>query len=282
MRLLSLFAIAAGLCYAQRTEGSFERTLSVNGFVELDLTTDSGGIFVVPGPPGTVHIRGILKSGNNLGNWLFGGSAESRIRELEAHPPIEQSGNTIKVAVRDRSLLRNVSMRIEVTAPRDSRLRARADSGGIEVRGIKGPVDSQTDSGGIHVTDIDSEVRASADSGGIHIRRVNGPVHARADSGGIDALEVAGSVDAEADSGGIRVSQTTPAPVKTRTDSGGSDITLAKSGGYDIRAHAGSGGITAPEVTVSGNISRHEINGRLRGGGPLVDVQADSGQITIR
>ena len=31
MKLFALFAIAAGLCYAQRPEGSFERTLNVSG-----------------------------------------------------------------------------------------------------------------------------------------------------------------------------------------------------------------------------------------------------------
>jgi hypothetical protein len=279
MRLFALLAIAVGLCHAQRADGTFERTLNVTGFVDLDLATDAGGIHVVPGPPGTVRIRGILKADNN---WFTRGDVESRIRELEMHPPIEQNGNTIRVAVRSRSLLKGISMRLEVEAPRDSRLRARADSGGIDVRGIKGPVECHTDSGGIHAGEIDSEVRATADSGGIHIRRVNGPVYARADSGGIEAIEIAGSVDAQADSGGLRVSQTTPALIKARTDSGGAEITLARAGGYDIRAHAGSGRITANDVTVSGAISRHDVNGKLRGGGPLVDVQADSGHIDIR
>jgi hypothetical protein len=279
MRLCALFAIAVGLCQAQRTDGSFDRTLSVTGFVDLDLATDAGGIHVIPGPPGTVRIRGILKAGDN---WFTRGDVESRIRELELHPPIEQNGNSIRVAVRSRSLLRGISMRLEVEAPRDSRLRARADSGGIDVRGIKGPVECQTDSGGIHASEIDGQVRATADSGGIHVRRVNGPVYARADSGGIEAMEIAGSVDAEVDSGGVRVSQTTPALIKARTDSGGAEITLARAGGYEIRAHAGSGRITAPDVTVSGAISRHDVNGKLRGGGPLVDVQADSGHIDIR
>jgi hypothetical protein len=278
MRLFSLFAIAAGLCYAQRPEGSFERTLSVTGPVELDLTTDSGGISVVSGPAGRVRIRGILKAN---GNWFRRGDVESRIREVEAHPPVVQTGNSIRVTDTDRRLFRDISMRLEVEVPRDSRLRARADSGGIDVRGIKGPVDCKTDSGGITAGDIDGEVRAAADSGGIHIRRVTGPVFARADSGGIDALEVAGSVDAECDSGGVRISQTTPASIRTRTDSGGADIVLAKTGGYDIRAQAGSGGISARDVTVSGNISRHELNGKLRGGGAMVDVRTDSGRIDI-
>jgi Putative adhesin len=279
MKVLALFGIAVGLCYAQREDGSFERTLSVSGFADVELTTDAGGIDVVPGPAGTIRIRGILRAGDN---WFRRGDVESRIRELEAHPPIVQNGNSIRVEARDRSMLRDISMRLEVEAPRDTRLRARADSGGIDVRGIKGPVECHTDSGGIHASEIDSEVRAVADSGGIHIRRVNGPVYARADSGGIEAVEVSGSIDAEVDSGGVRVSQTAPAPIKARSDSGGADITLARTGGYDIQAHAGSGRITAPDVAVSGRISRHELNGKLRGGGALVDVRTDSGHIDIR
>ena len=278
MRLFALFALGLGLGHAQMV-GSFDRTLKVNGFVELDLATDAGGISVIPGPPGVVRIHGILRAGNN---WFSRGDVESRIRELETHPPIEQSGNSIRVAVRSRTLLRNIAMRLEVEVPRDSRLRARADSGGIDVRGIKGPVDCRTDSGGIHASEIDSEVRVAADSGGIHVRRVNGPVYARADSGGIEALEIAGSVDVGVDSGGVRVWQTTPALIRTRTDSGGADIRLARTGGYEIRAHAGSGRITAPNVLVSGTVSRHDLNGRLRGGGPLVDVRAGSGNVDIR
>ena len=279
MRLLAIFAIAVGLCYGQRADGSFERTLNVTGSADLELTTDAGGIDVVPGPPGTIRIRGILKAEDN---WFHSrADVESRIRELEAHPPIVQNGNSIRVEVRDRHLLRGISMRLEVETPSDSRLRARADSGGIDVRGIKGPVDCHTDSGGIHASEIDSEVRATADSGGIHIRRVNGPVYAHADSGGIEAMEISGSVDAEVDSGGVRVSQTAPASIKARSDSGGADITLARTGGYDIQAHAGSGGITVPDVTVSGRISQHEVNGKLRGGGALVDVRTDSGHIDI-
>ena len=277
--VLALLSISLGVCYAQKYNGSFDRTLKVTGFVDLDLATDSGGIYVVPGPPGSVRIRGLLKAGDN---WFTRGNAESRIRDLEAHPPIEQSGNSIRVAVHDQSRLRGISMRLEIEAPPESRLRARADSGGIDVRGIKGPADCQTDSGGIRITDIGGEVRASADSGGIHIRRANGPVYARADSGGIEALDVAGAVDAQADSGGVRISQTAPAPIKSRTDSGGALITLARTGGYDIRAHAGSGSITAPDVTVNGTISRNNLNGKLRGGGPLVDVQVDSGHLEIR
>ena len=279
MRFCILFAVATAISFAHPPEGSFERTFEVNGAVELDLNTDSGGISVVPGPPGTVRVRGILKAS---GFRFRQGDIERRLRDLEANPPVTQNGNTIRVAVRDPQLLRDISMRLEVQAPQNSRLRARADSGGIEVRGIMGPVDCETDSGGIHANEIDGEVRARADSGGIHIRRVNGAVYAQADSGGIDALEVAGAVEAVVDSGGIRISQTKAAPIKAQSDSGGADITLASASGYELQARSDSGGISAPELTVSGTISRRHVSGKLRGGGPLVDVRTDSGRISIR
>jgi len=278
LKLLPIFAIAVSLAYAQ-PEGSFERTLHVTGTVDLDLTTDAGGIVVIPGAPGAVRIRGILRAS---GDWMERGDVKGRIRELEAHPPIDQSGNTIRVAVHDHTLLKGLAMRLEVEVPRETRLRARADSGGIEVRGIQGPIDCKTDSGGIHAAEIDRDVRAAADSGGIHIRRVNAPVYAHTDSGGIEALEIAGSVDASADSGGITISQTAPGFVKARVDSGGVRVTLVGSAGYDVRASAESGRIHADGVSVSGTFSPHEMNGKLRGGGPLVDLHADSGDVEIR
>src|SRR5260370_32909747 len=106
-RLFALFAITVALCQAQRTDGSFDRPLNVTGFVDLDLATDAGGIHVIPGPPGTVRIRGILKAGDN---WFTRGDVESRIRELERHPPIEQAVNSIRGAVRSRSLLSGLSI----------------------------------------------------------------------------------------------------------------------------------------------------------------------------
>jgi hypothetical protein len=279
MRFCVLFAVAAAVSFAQRPEGSFEQTFTVNGAVDLDLNTDSGGISVVPGPPGTVRVRGILKANRFR---FRQDDVERRIRDLEAHPPIAQNGNSVRVGVRDPQVLRDISMRLEVQAPQDSRLRARADSGGIEVRGIKGPIDCEADSGGIHADEIGGEVRARADSGGIHIRRVSGPVYAQADSGGIDALEVGGAVEAVVDSGGIRISQTKAASIKAHSDSGGADITLASTSGYELQAHSDSGGIMAPELTTTGSISRRHVTGKLRGGGPLVDVRTDSGRISIR
>lgn len=280
MKGFAAFALTAGMAAAVDADGRFERTLKVSGAVDLDVMTDSGGISVKPGSAGSVQIRGLLKG--HRGSWLSWGDIQSRIRALEKNPPIEQSGNTIRVGhVRDRNLLRGVSMRLEILTPPNTRLRAQADSGGIQVAGIEGPAECKTDSGGIEADDIGTEVRAVADSGGIRIHNIRGKVYARADSGGIEATGVGGPIDVKTDSGGIRVAQTTPGPISAGADSGGARLKLASAGGYDIRASSSSGRVTVPEMTVRGTMSPHRAEGKLRGGGPLVEIHVDSGNIEI-
>jgi len=272
-----LFVLTSGLlCGAE--DGSFEKSVAVSGVVDLDVKTDSGGITVRQGAAGSVSIHAILKAERN---WFSSGDVEARMRELESHPPVEQMGNRVRVGYAREGLLKGISMRLEIETPVDTQLRARADSGGIRVESIRGPVDCKTDSGGIEVQDISGNVRAAADSGGIHVKSVNGSPVAHVDSGGIEARGIAGSIDAQTDSGSVRLEQTTPAPISARAESGGVTVTLAHGAGYDISADAESGRVSVPEITVHSVFSSHHIDGKVGGGGPLVKVRVDSGSITI-
>jgi hypothetical protein len=276
--LVSL-TLTASLMAAADEEGSFDKSLAVSGPVDLDVRTDSGGITVRSGSSGSVRVHAILKSQHG---WFSSGDVDARIRELERNPPVEQSGNRVRIGyVNDRNLLRGISMRLEIETPSDSQVHARADSGGIRVERIRGPVDCKTDSGGIEIHDVAADVHAAADSGGIHISNIKGSVSARVDSGGIDAMDVAGSIDAETDSGGIRLGQISPASIRAKADSGGVSVRLAPGGGYDISVDSSSGHISVPEMTVSSSFSRHHIEGKVRSGGPLVKIHVDSGNITI-
>ncbi|MFL6354808.1 MAG: DUF4097 family beta strand repeat-containing protein [Bryobacteraceae bacterium] len=128
---------------------------------------------------------------------------------------------------------------------------------------------------------FNTDVRAAADSGGIHLSNINGSAFVHVDSGGIEATQLAGTIDAQADSGGIRVGQTRPAPIRARADSGGVTVKLASNGGYDISAESDSGHISVPEMIVRGSFSPHHVEGKVRGGGPEVNVHVDSGNVTV-
>jgi hypothetical protein len=269
--------LAAVSATGRDIERKFERTVNVAGRTDLDIITDAGGISVRSGRAGAVEIHVTLKADDRHSD------AESHMRALEQNPPIEHSGNTIRIGyVKDKSLLRHVSMRFEILAPQDTSVRARADSGGISVEGIAGPADCAADSGGIDVRDVASEVRANADSGGVRIRNVRGRVVAHVDSGGVEAIGVAGPMEITTDSGGVEVEQTEPAPVHVRVDSGGARVKLASTSGYDVRVRSDSGRVTLSQVSVQGTITPNHIDGKIRGGGPLVDVQVDSGNVDIQ
>ncbi len=273
-----LLTMTAGLLTAAE-EGSFEKSLTVSGPVDLDVKTDSGGITIRQGSSGSVSIHAILKADHG---W-FGssGDVEARIRELERHPPVEQNGNHVRVGYVPGNELKDISMRLEIETPADTQLRARADSGGIRVEGVRGPVDCKTDSGGIEIHDVSANVHAAADSGGIHVRNVKGALFAHVDSGGIEATGIAGSIDAQSDSGRVNLAQTTAAPINAKAESGGVTVTLAHGAGYDIDADTDSGRISIPEMTVHSSFSSHHVEGKVAGGGPLVKIQADSGSVTI-
>jgi hypothetical protein len=263
-------------------EGAFERTLAVSGPVTLDVSTNSGVIRVLKGEAGSVRIRGVLRPRSSLFAGVFmGGTPTERIRRLEACPPIAQDGNAIGVGdVTDRWLLRGINLLLEITTPADTEVRALADSGDIRIEGIQGPVECETDSGAIHVAAIGSEVRASSDSGGIYVRGVKGSVDLRADSGAIEALEIEGTIDAKTDSGDIRLSQTIVKPICAQADSGRIRVHLAPEGAYSVRARTDHGRVELPVLTDQ-RFSRHELEGDVRGGGSVVDLETDSGDIEV-
>lgn len=269
--------LSAGLLHGEQ-DGSFDKSLTVSGSVDLDVQTDSGAITIRPGSANSVQIHAILKADHG---WFGSGDVEARIHELETHPPVEQNGNRVRIGYAREGLLRNISMRFEIETPADTHLRARADSGGIHVDGIRGPVDCKTDSGGIEINDVSANVRAAADSGGIHVKNVNGSLYARVDSGGIEASGIAGAIDAQTDSGSLKLLQTIAAPISAKADSGSVTVALAQGAGYDVSADTESGHVSVPEMTIHSVFSNHHIEGKVRGGGPLVKIQVESGSVTI-
>jgi hypothetical protein len=276
--IFSCIALATQL--AALEEGSFDKTLRVSGPVELDVTTASGGITVTRGSSGAVQIHGILTSDQG---WFTSGDVAGRIRELERNPPIEQNGNRVRLGYLPggRELLRGISIRFEIQTPVDTRVQASAASGGIRVDGVQGPVDCKTASGGIEIHNVSADVHSSTAAGGQHIRNIKGAVFARAASGGIEAMEVAGLIEAEAASGAVRLGQTVAAPIRGRAASGSVTVALARNSGYDVAIVTGSGHVTIPETTVNSSFSRRHIEGKLRGGGPMVSIHTASGSVRI-
>jgi hypothetical protein len=242
-----------------REIGTFDRTLTVTGNADLDVQTGSGHITVRSGAGNSVHVRGIL----NVSDFADP-ATEQRAREIEANPPIQQTGNAIRIETVDESAGHGISISYEIETPPASKLRARTGSGRETIEGISGPVEANTGSGGIRITDVSDEVRARTGVGSIELDRIKGRVEANTGSGSIRASETAGQVTA-------------------RTGSGGVNIQLPASGGFDLHARTGSGQVTInPPITMEYFTGgRRDVRGKIRGGGPLLELQTGSGGVRV-
>ena len=90
--LLAIFCAMPALAGVPAADASFDKTLTVGGPVQLELATGSGDVQIKAGPNGKVHVHGEIWS-----SWSLFGDSKKRIEDLLANPPVQQSGNTIRV-----------------------------------------------------------------------------------------------------------------------------------------------------------------------------------------
>lgn len=199
---------------AQEAIGSFERTLTVSGPVDLEVLSGSGRIEVRAGQPGRIEISGRVRADN----WrLFSGrlSARERVRRIEAKPPIEQTGSRVMIGrIDDEELKNQVSISYTVVVPPDSTLVSKTGSGSHVIAGVRGAVTASSGSGSIHVRNAGGDVRATTGSGSIIADTVAGSFSANSGSGSIDGLNVKGGITVKTGSGTIAVSQSGGGPVE--------------------------------------------------------------------
>jgi hypothetical protein len=266
-------ALALAALPALATEATFERSLSVNGRVELSVVTGSGNVHLSPSSGNQVHIFGRVRT-----NW---GGSEERMREIAANPPIEQTGNIIRIGTRHENL-HNISIDYEIQAPADAFLDASSGSGNITDDGIGDSARLSTGSGNIHATGLHGGFTANTGSGDIYADQTGqGDVKAQTGSGNIELRNLHGGLRAGTGSGGIKVSGTPAYPWHLETGSGNVEY-WANDAAFTLDASTGSGSIhTDHEMLTQGSSDRHHITGKIGGGGPTVRIETGSGDIRV-
>jgi DUF4097 and DUF4098 domain-containing protein YvlB len=258
---------------ALASEATFDRTLSVNGRVELSVSTGSGNIHLTRGADNQVHIFGKVRS-------TWGGNDE-QVREIAAHPPIQQTGNIVRIGARHENL-RNISIDYEIQAPENVFLDAGSGSGDIAVDGVGENAKLSTGSGNIHATGLHGGFTANTGSGTIYAEQTgSGDVKAQTGSGNLELRNLHGGLRAGAGSGDIKVGGTPSSDWKLETGSGSVELWPGSSG-FTLDASTGSGSVHSDrDVVTHGESNRHHVSGTLNGGGPTVRIETGSGSIRI-
>jgi DUF4097 and DUF4098 domain-containing protein YvlB len=273
-------ALILATATAVLADADFDRTLTVSGQADLYVSTGSGHIKINAGSDNQITVKAHVHAGS------WGGSdVDSRIRQIVANPPIQQSGNTVRIGeTTDRTLYNNISIDYEITAPASVALNLRSGSGDVEVEhlgrflsatsgsgsvrahGVHGPANLQTGSGDIELQEeAAGEVKAQTGSGSIRINGLNGALTARTGSGDIEADgHLTGAARLSSGSGSVR-------------------LNLAPDAHFDLEGSTGSGSIHVhfPNAPQQNSDSRHHLTGAVNGGGPVLEARTGSGDIEI-
>jgi hypothetical protein len=315
--ILAALVSLAVLPASAAATGHFDRTLQVSGPVDLDVVSGSGNITVRTGGAATVSVSARIHAN---ASWLFGGDEEAKVRRIEQNPPIEQQGNTIRIGhFADSELTRHISIDYDVTVPAQTKLSTRSGSGDLSVSGTQLPLVAKTGSGNVTIENLSADAHISSGSGDLRINSIKGALHADTGSGNVRAKGVAGAIVASTGSGDVEMDQVAAGDVKVDTGSGNVKLRGVKGGlrastgsgdiqaegeaTHDWRLGAGSGNITLrlpPQaafdlnahtssgrlkvnrpVTMQGELNKNHIQGKVGGGGVILDLHTGSGDIEI-
>jgi len=228
--------ILAAATPARAEEATFTRDLTVNGRVDLAVATASGSIHLTSGPAGRVQIFGRVKS-----NW---GGSDAQVHEIADHPPIEQTGNIVRIGTRHDNY-RNISIDYEIHVPADAFLTATTGSGNV------------TDDG------VGANAKLNTGSGSIELRNLHGGLRA------------------ETGSGSIKAGGTPSAQWRLQTGSGSVELWTGTAA-FTLDAATGGGSIHCDrEIASQGTMDHHHVAGKIGGGGPTVHIETGSGSIHI-
>jgi DUF4097 and DUF4098 domain-containing protein YvlB len=295
--------------------GTFDRTLTVTGAVQLEVQNGSGSVQIRPGQSSQVKIHAEF----SVWFWPWEDSND-RVKQIAANPPIEQRGNVVRVGYRSE-FMNNLKVEYVIEVPAQTEIRAQQGSGSFDVSEVQGPaslhtgsgrviarwiqadLDAQTGSGSIELSDIGGRVTSTTGSGSVTLMRIGGDVRASTGSGSIRVDQPAGRVNARTGSGRVEANGAT-ADVRATTGSGGIyiqgnptagsywelrassgsiSIDVPKDASFRLNAHSSSGRIESGlPVVLEQQMGRRELRGRVGTGAASVELQTSSGGIHIR
>ena len=277
----------------------FERTLMVGAAPTLEVSSGSGDITVRAGAGATIVVKGtvsVRKSSDVPAN------AAEIASQVAANPPIEQSGDAVKVGrITDETVNKAVSIDYEVTVPAATGVSASTGSGDVSVSGVKaakvnsgsgdvsvagiaGEVDVRTGSGDVALKDARSAASVSTGSGDISAALSgSGDVRASTGSGDIVLTGVVGQLTASTGSGSVGVEGKPTGDWKVSSASGDLQVTVTAEQGYTLDASTTSGDLAvASGISVEKQPGRRHARGAVRGGGPTLRLSTASGDIAVK
>jgi hypothetical protein len=273
-------ALVLATATAVYADADFDRTLTVSGQADLYVSTGSGHIKVTAGSDNQIHIKAHVHAG-----WSASPTADGRITKIVENPPIQQSGNTVRIGdTTDRELYNNITIDYDITAPTSVALNLRSGSGDVDVEHLGRFISAASGSGSVRVHGVHGPADLHSGSGDIELQEeAAGEVKAQTGSGSIRINGLNGGLTAHTGSGDIEANGHLTGAARLSSGSGSVHLNLAPDAHFNLEGSTGSGSIRVhfPNAPQQGDDSRHHLTGAVNGGGPVLEARTGSGDIEI-
>ncbi len=171
----------------------------------------------------------------------------------------------------------------------DGNARVRTSNGAIRVSRLKGELEARTSNGAVEVDYVDGNAKLHTSNGSIRAEAAHGLFEAITSNGSITARLTDPSstwpVHAESSNGHIDLKIDAKQLPEVRAETSNSSIVLRLPTGAsaEIRAHTSHSSVSSEfdGVNIDNEHGRGEMNGRIGGGGRLIELSSSNGSIKI-
>jgi len=147
--------------------------------------------------------------------------------------------------------------------------------GSVTAENCSGKIRLETSGGSLNLSDLKGTIDAKTSGGSVRGRNINGDIITGTSGGSVDLSAMSGSVDASTSAGGMHVQMLRVGKyVKIDANSGHVDLELPASQGVDVDLRGNHVNFNM-NGKFEGHKEKERVNGKLNGGGALVEVRGD-------
>ena len=275
--------------YESGSEAEFSKSFAVGPGGTLSVNVDRGDIHVVGADQNSVQIRVVR-------DVTHASEAEATRILKEHHVVLQQHGKEISITAHEPLSFgrgswwgwwrqRNLNVHYEITVPQAFDVRLKTEGGDVEVATLHGNVNANTEGGHLSFNGIEGKVNGQTEGGSVKAVGCRDEVQVRTEGGKIAIEEFTGrGLQALTEGGSIVAEFAVPprADCTLRTSGGKVTVTIPETAAVNVDAHTDGGRIrTELPVLVQGKQDGETLRGTINGGGPMLKLKTEGGNIRI-
>ena len=265
IHFMALGSLAASAQNKWNSEPYLTKALSKSAIKDVFVRTSGGSIVVDGVAPGEARIEVYINSGDGRDN-LSKAELEQRLKgnyTLE----ITDNNHELHATAKSKSNLnwsKSLSISFKVYVPKAVSTNLSTSGGSLKLSQLKGKINATTSGGSINADHIAGDLSTSTSGGSINLTQIDG---------GVDAATSGGGIYAQLNSVGKYV--------KLNTSAGDIDLSMPQQKGFNLNLK-GNRVNTTLRGNFEGSKDKDRVEGKINGGGALVQAYASSGSVNVK